>query len=279
MKINYSTITFDNSFPSPSISFSSDFIVDANTNRLLLNSNDAEFYLGQYSTPNAPVINSSGSSGLNLYLNSRSGATFIGDTDFATNTTRIEVNDTTELINLRAPNVDSYGYSMPICFEVLAIDRQINYTSGGQTWELAWIENANLPPEFFVENPPSYSSTNWRIDFTIQTWNAGGQDNSADKGLAYYIAFEDQSTNIYTPILFNALTPFCRHNNNSTWTGGGSLSEFQSFTWTDYVSFAGLIGTTSSNLPLKVNLYFAADNSKNFTFSMKVGLTRTNVLP
>ena len=183
-------------------------------------------------------------------------------------------------IELTAPNINSYGYSMPICFDILTINRTVNYSSGGQTWLLAWVENANLPKYFFTENPlSSYTSSNWRIDFTINTWNNGGQNNSSDKALAYYIEFEDQNSNIYTPIMFNSITPFCCHNNNSTWSGGGSITEIQPFTWTDYVDFSGLIGTSSSNLPLKINLYCAFDNPKDFTFNMKVGLTRTNILP
>lgn len=183
-------------------------------------------------------------------------------------------------ITLDAPNINSFGYALPLCFDILTIDRTVNYTSGGQNWYLAWVENANIPKYFFTETPQtSYTSANWRIDFTINTWNNGSQNNSSDKALAYYIVFEDQNSNIYTPILFNSLTPFCRHNNNSTWSGGGSNFEFQPFTWTDYIDFSGLIGSGSGNLPLKINLYCAFDNPKDFTFSMKVGLTRTNILP
>jgi hypothetical protein len=183
-------------------------------------------------------------------------------------------------INLDAPNINSFNYAMPICFDILTIDRNSGGTPGGQTWQNIWIENANLPPQFFVDSPISgYFSYNWRIDFTIQTWDAGGQDNSSDKALAYYIDFEDQNNNVYTPILFNATYPFCRHNNNSTWSGGGSNTNFQPFTWTDYVDFGGLTGSGSGNLPLKIRLWFTSDNPKNFQFSMKVGLTRTNILP
>lgn len=183
-------------------------------------------------------------------------------------------------INLDAPNINSYNYAMPICFDILTIDRNSGVTPGGQNWQNIWIENANLPPQFFVDSPVSgYFSYNWRIDFTIQTWDAGGQDNQSDKALAYYIDFEDQNSNIYTPVLFNATYPFCRHNNNSTWSGGGSNTAFQPFTWTDYVDFGGLVTSGSGNLPLKIRLWFTSDNPKNFQFSMKVGLTRTNILP
>ena len=183
-------------------------------------------------------------------------------------------------IALNAPNINSYNYAMPICFDILTIDRNSGNTTGGQNWDKIWTEKANLPPQFFVDTPISgYTSSNWRIDFTIQTWNAGGQNNQSDKALAYYIDFEDQNSNIYTPVIFNKTYPFCRHNNNSTWSGGGSNTEFQPFTWTDYVDFSGLATSGSGNLPLNIRLFFTSDNSKNFQFSMKVGLTRTNILP
>lgn len=183
-------------------------------------------------------------------------------------------------INLDAPNINSYNYALPICFDILTIDRNSGNTTGGQNWDNIWIENANLPPQFFVDSPISgYFSYNWRIDFTIQTWETSGGNNQSDKALAYYIDFEDQNSNIYTPVLFNATYPFCRHNNNSTWSGGGPNTAFQPFTWTDYVDFGGLVTSGSGNLPLKIRLWFTSDNSKNFQFSMKVGLTRTNILP
>ena len=181
-------------------------------------------------------------------------------------------------INLDAPNIDSFNYAMPICFEVRE-SGTINY-GGGQTLTNVFITNANVPPNFFVENPTSsYTSTIWRIDFTLQTWNAGGQNNSTDKALAYYIDFNDQSSTFYVPFIFNANTPYCKHNNNSTWTAGGSLSEFQSHTWTDYIDFNGLVSTGSGNLPLKLNLYMGSDNPKDFTFRYVCSLTRTNLLP
>jgi hypothetical protein len=181
-------------------------------------------------------------------------------------------------INLDAPNIDTFNYAMPICFEVRD-SGTINY-GGGQPLTNVFVTNANVPPNFFVENPTSgYTSTIWRIDFTLQTWNAGGQNNSSDKALAYYIDFNDQSSTFYVPYIFDATTPYCKSNNNSTWTAGGSNSEFQSHTWTDYVDFFGLVSTGSGNLPLKFNLYMGSDNPKDFTFKLLCSLTRTNLLP
>jgi hypothetical protein len=110
-------------------------------------------------------------------------------------------------INLNALNVNSYNYSMPICFETYATD-VINY-GGGQALTNVFITNVNFPPEFFVETPSvGYTSTKWRIGFTLQTWNAGGQNNSSDKALAFYIDFQDQATNFYTPTIFTVATPY-----------------------------------------------------------------------
>ena len=56
-------------------------------------------------------------------------------------------------INLNAPNINSYNYAMPICFEFVEENRTYNYGSGGQNWELAWTQNLNVPPQFFVDTP------------------------------------------------------------------------------------------------------------------------------
>jgi hypothetical protein len=183
--------------------------------------------------------------------------------------------------NLNSMNINSFTYSLPICFDFVELDRNYNYTSGGQNWELIWTQNLSVPPQFFVESPTSgYTSNKWRIDFTINTWNnGGGGNNTSDKARAFYIDFQDQSGTFYMPTIITNIKPICYHNNNSTWNGGGSDSEFIPFTWTDYIDFTALGGTGSGNTPLKFNVYFAADNPKNFDFSYKLGLTRTNVLP
>jgi hypothetical protein len=181
-------------------------------------------------------------------------------------------------INLNAPNIDSYSYAMPICFDFVELDRNYSY-GGGQNWKIIFTQNLNLPTHFFLDSPQvGYTSTKWRIDFTINTWNNGGGDNSVDKALAYYIDFTDQNGNGYMPGIINKNTPFCiRNSNDSTWTGGGSLSQFKPFSWTDYVDFAALSGTGSGNLPLKFEIHFAADDPKDFNFNYKLGLTRANI--
>ena len=100
---------------------------------------------------------------------------------------------------------------MPICFEIRE-SGTINY-AGGQTLTNVFITNVNIPPNFVVENPVSgYTSTVWRVGFTINTWNAGGgQNNSTDKALAYYINFNDQASNFYTPFLITDTTPYCQY--------------------------------------------------------------------
>ena len=182
-------------------------------------------------------------------------------------------------INLNALNVNSFSSAMPICFDFVELDRNYNYTSGGQNWELIWTQNLNVPYQFFTENPSNpYTSTKWRIDFTINTWNNSSGNNSPDKARAFYIDFQDQATSFYPTAVITSTKPFCYHNNNSTWNGSGSNSEFIPVTWTDYVDFNGLVATGSGNVPLKFNVYFTADNPKNFDFSYKLGLTRVNLL-
>ena len=269
------------------------------------NFNDAIQLQDYNNTPSPPLTHSEvkiGSNpstlfGMNINTNTGTPFTITGDTGLTANITddisltsvtksiTLTAEDNISLvssalgdINLDAPNIDSFGYAMPICFEVRE-SGTINY-GGGQTLTNAFITNVNIPPQFIVDSPVSgYTSNIWRIGFTIQTWNAGGQNNSTDKALAYYIDFNDQSSTIYTPFLFDANTPYCKHNNNSTWTGSGSLSEFQSHTWTDYIDFSGLATTGSGNLPLKLNLFIATDNPKDFTFKFVCSLTRTNLLP
>jgi hypothetical protein len=235
-------------------------------------------------TVDAPGIISGDGSGLTgVTANDPTKLPLAGDTlagDFTLNTPSGKINlDTVSGggdINLSAYNLNSFGYALPICFDFYEIDRNYNYTAGGQNWELIWQQDVHVPREFFSESPASgsYTSAKWRINFTINTWSAGG-NNSSDKGLAYYITFEDQGGNPYDPYFITPDTPFCRHNNNSTWTGGYSLTEFQPFSWTDLVDFSGLYGTGSSSLPLRFKVYFAADNSKNFNFTYHVGLTKT----
>ena len=175
-------------------------------------------------------------------------------------------------INLNALNVNSYNYAMPICFDLVETST-ISYSTGSQVMVLVYQGTFNIPYQFFSDTPlVSYTSTKWKIDFQINCYNSSG--GQGDKGFASYIDFEDQSTNLYTPFLFNATTPFARFFNTSTYTQASPL--LFSWGWSDIVEFAGLVGTGSGNLPLKVNLYVAGDNAFNGDFNWKVSLTRTN---
>lgn len=175
-------------------------------------------------------------------------------------------------INLNALNVNSYNYAMPICFDLVETST-INYTLVGQQMELVYQGKFNLPYQFFSDTPlVSYTSTKWKIDFQINCYNSSG--GQGDKGFASYIDFEDQSTNLYTPFLFNATTPFARFFNNSSYNQASPL--LFSWGWSDYVDFGGLVGTGSGNLPLNVNLYVAGDGALTGDFKWKVSLTRTN---
>lgn len=245
-----------------------------------IGSNPATLYGMNINTTTSSPFNIAGNTGLTAIINEDISLT--STTKSITLTAEDNVNLTSSAlgnITLDTPNINSYTYAMPICFEIRE-SGTINY-AGGQTLTNVFITNVNIPPNFVVENPVSgYTSTVWRVGFTINTWNAGGgQNNSSDKALAYYINFNDQASNFYTPFLITDTTPYCKHNNNSTWSGGGSNFEFQSHTWTDYVDFSGLVNTGSGNLPLKLNLWLATDNPKDFTFSFVCSLTRTNLLP
>jgi hypothetical protein len=112
--LNNGSLTFNNYTAGSSSNltfgaFSGDFILDANTNRLLLNANDNEFKLGQYSATSAPVINSTGNAGMSLNINSRGGSTNIGDVDSIGNGTQILVNDATNTLTFKGSTIDLLG--------------------------------------------------------------------------------------------------------------------------------------------------------------------------
>jgi len=177
-------------------------------------------------------------------------------------------------IILDAPNINSYNYSNPICFTRERTDT-FNYTLGGQTYENVYTTAFNIPYEFVADIPLSgYTSTNWKIDFALNCWNCS---NTGDKGIALFIVFQDQSSNFYSPITYNALTPYAVWQNPSTFNNGTN-SQFQNFNWCDYVDLVGLSGTGSGNLPLNMQLVFAGDSGFSCNFSINVSLTRTNLI-
>jgi hypothetical protein len=176
-------------------------------------------------------------------------------------------------INLNAPNINSYNYALPICFNKI-INSTFSYTTGGQAFQNVYNTTFSIPFQFFVDSTNAgYTSTTWKIDFDMNTWSGV---NMSDNGFAIYIDFVDQNSNTYTPYLYNLSTPFCRWSNRSTWSG--ATNELQSINWTDIIDFAGLSGTTGSNLPLVVNMYIAGDGAISATFNWKLGLTRTNLI-
>jgi hypothetical protein len=215
----------------------------------------------------------------NMSINSNNGITMTVENGNSITLQPINSGGGVGNINLDSPNINSYTYSMPICFDFLEIDRNYNYTTGGQAWEQMWQQSLNLPPQFFVDNPQSsYTSTRWKIDFTMNTWSNGGNSNGPDKALAFYIDFLDQNSNIYSTLIFDKNKPYCYHNNNSTWSQGGSISQLMPHTWSDYIDFQPIVGTGSGNLPLKFNLYISADNPRQFDFSYQMTLTRINLI-
>ena len=177
-------------------------------------------------------------------------------------------------IVLDAPNINTYNYATPICFTRERTDT-FTYTLGGQNYENVYTTGFNIPYQFVADSPISgYTSTHWKIDFGLNCWNCTA---TGDKGLALYIVFQDQSLNFYSPITYNALTPYAVWQNSSTFNNGTN-SQFQNFNWVDYVDLVGLTGTGSGNLPLNMILVFAGDSGFSCNFSINISLTRTNLI-
>jgi hypothetical protein len=245
------------------------------SNQLILNSSDN---IALSAGVNCLISCASGGGSNLIRLNSNDNKTEIGDVDGIFNGTILTVDDFIQTIDLNACNMNSYTYAVPICFDFIEIDRNYNYTSGGQNWEQVWQQSLNVPSQFFVLTPPlGYTSTKWKIEFSLNTWSTSGT-NGSDKALAFYIDFLDQNSNIYSTYIFDKNKPFCNWYNDSTWSQGGSITQLSPHTWTDYVDFQPLVSTGSGNLPLKFNLYISANNPRQFDFSYKLGLTRTNLL-
>jgi hypothetical protein len=194
--------------------------------------------------------------------------------------TDITLTTPVDKLNLNALNILSYNYSMPICFTRERTDTftyNFNGTGVPQTYELVYSTPFSIPVEFVASSPTGgYTSTYWRIDFGLNTWS---NTNLADKGIACYFVFEDQSSNIYTPITYNPSTPYAVYQPASTFTSQvSSLGAFQNYNWCDYVDLAGLVGGGTGILPINLRLNFAGDNAFSCSFSMNVTLTRTNLV-
>lgn len=173
-------------------------------------------------------------------------------------------------INLDAPNINSYGWAMPICFNHFFEDVW-SYTLGGQVFEDVFSASPiiiPLPNQFFADNPQSgYTTTRWQINFDMNCWD---MTNTNDKGFAIYLSFLDNNANLYEPFLYNQLTPFCKWDNAATFSGANS--SFKTVNFCDWISFAGLVGSFDSNVRLQMNI--AGDNPMNCKYRFKLGFTR-----
>jgi hypothetical protein len=177
-------------------------------------------------------------------------------------------------INLNAPNINSYGYAMPICFTRERTD-SFSYGSGGQSMDNVYNATVAVPYQFFTEQPlGNYTSTKWKIDFALNCYN---NTNVGDKGLALYFDFQDTTANTFTPYTYNANTPYAIYQPASSY-GGGSSPPYQNFNWTDWCDFSVLQGLGSIQLPLNMRLYFAGDSPFSCNFTMAITFTRTNMI-
>ena len=268
------------------------------------NFNDAIQLQDYNNTPSPPPTHSEvkiGSNpstlfGMNINTNTGTSFTITGDTSLTANITddinltsitksiTLTAEDNLSLvssalgnINLDAPNINSYSYAMPICFTRERVDT-FTYNLGGgspQTFENVYTTNFNLPYQFVSDTPQSgYFSSIWKIDVALNCYNSS---NLGDKGLAFYIAFEDQSSNIYLPQAYNDITPHAKWQNPSTYNNG-SWNNFQNFNWTDLIDLSALSGTGSGNVPFNMRLWCAGDTNFSTNFNLVVTLTRTNLI-
>lgn len=249
------------------------------------NFNDAIQLQDYNNTPSPPVTHSEvtiGSNpstlfGMNIHTTTATPFAITGDTDIT-----ISADDNISLtsvnlgnINLNAPNINSYNYAMPICFTRERVDT-FTYNLGGgspQTFENVYTTNFALPYEFVSDSPLSgYTSSIWKIDVALNCYNS---TTLGDKGLAFYIAFEDQGSNVYLPLAYNDLTPYATWQNSSTYNNA-TWNNFQNFNWTDLIDLSALSGTGSGSVPFNMRLWCAGDNNFSTNFSWVVTLTRTN---
>lgn len=229
-------------------------------------------------TPSEVKIGSNPSTLYGMNMNTTTANSFIitGNTGLTANITNDITLSSVGLadINLDAPNINSYTFAMPICFTRQRSDT-FSYTLGLQQFENVYTTGFNVPFQFFSDTPQvGYTSTNWKIDFALNTWNNTVVN---DKGLACYFVLQDTALNFYTPITYNSTTPYVVWIQPSLYNDGTN-NAFQNFNWSDYVDFSGLVGGGSGILPLDLILVFAADSAFDCSFSINVSLTRTNVV-
>lgn len=208
-----------------------------------------------------------------IFQNQTIGSNITSNTDITLTSTSgvITLNAGSNVIKLTAENVNSFNFAMPICFTRQLTDT-FSYTLGLQQLENVYTTSFTLP--FVFTGGSLYTSTNWKIDFALNTWNNTVVN---DKGLACYFALRDTSLNFYLPMTYNTVTPYVSWIQPSLYNDGTNNS-FQNFNWSDSVDLAGLIGQGSSATPLDLLLVFAADSAFTCNFNINVSLTRTNLV-
>jgi hypothetical protein len=177
-------------------------------------------------------------------------------------------------IILSAPNVNSYSWAMPICFTRQRTDT-FSYSTGGQNFDLVYQTGFGIPQEFVSISPMGipFTSTIWKIDFAFNMFQ---HSNPTDKGMGIYIDFIDAASTVYTPITYNANTPYSIDQKNFGYnTGNGPYIPIN---WTDHVDLAALYNTGTANFPFDMRIYFAADSSLSSNFNVLLTLTRTNLI-
>lgn len=180
-------------------------------------------------------------------------------------------------IILNAPNIDSYSYAMPICFTRQRTDTFATGTTGGQNFDLIYQTPFNIPQEFVSISPMGIplTSTNWKIDFAFNMFQVS---TMGDKGMGIHIDFIDAASNVYTPITYNANTPYSIEKKDYGYASGGN-APYIPINWTDYVDLASLYNTGGANFPFDMRIWFAADGSGlTSNFNVLITLTRTNLL-
>jgi hypothetical protein len=196
------------------------------------------------------------------------------------NTTSINVPNSITLtssllgdINLDAPNIDSFNYAMPICFTKQRTDN-FSYSLGGQTFDMILQRDFAIPQQFVSISPMvvGLTSTMWKIEFAFNMFQVSSM---TDKGMGIFIDFIDAGSNVYTPIIYNANTPFSIDRKDFGY-GSGVDAPYLPINWTDYVDLGALYNTGSN--PIDMRIYFAADGSISSSYNMLLTLTRTNIV-
>ena len=248
-----------------------DFVFQINNEPLTYNTAVGQFLKFPTAQGNESFVNNS--TGENLTI-SPSGLNSSSSISLTANDNITLLSNGLGNINLDAPNINSYNYSMPICFTGSKIAESFNYSFGGQQFENVYNLSYSIPYQFFSNSPQvGYTSNIWKIDFGLNCYDCS---ITGDKGVALYIQFLDQASTVYMPITYNFDTPYAVYQSSASF--GGVHNQFQNFNWSDYVDFTTMTGTGSGNVPLTVALYWAGDMGTNNKFNITITLTRTNLI-